>query len=81
MDRLDDSAADLRKALELKPGNVAATMLFARVESLRKNASEACRWLNAAYTEGGLRNRNLVRKEKDFDNIRYSECYMKFMEQ
>jgi len=50
------------------------------VESLRKNVSEACEWLNLAYGKGGLRNRSIVAREKDFDNIRYSECYMKFME-
>jgi len=80
MGRLDDSVADLKKALELTPGQLAAMMLLARVESLRKDTSEACRWLNAAYGKGDVRNVRPVISEKDFDNIRESECYRKFVE-
>ena len=34
----------------------------------------------ASYEKGGLRDPYIVIREKDFDNIRGSECYKEFME-
>ena len=78
--QFDRSLADIKKSLELKPGDVASMILLARVESLRHDATEACRWIKAAFDTGKLKDQRFLADEKDFDKIRTSPCFRELVD-
>ena len=68
------AAADLDKAIELDPSNPITYYNRACLESARKKTAAACDWLTKAINKG-FDERELIRADKDLDNIRGTACF------
>jgi tetratricopeptide (TPR) repeat protein len=79
LDRLDPALQDFRKAHELSRENPTIHLGIISVYSKQGKTDEACLWLRKAVEAGnktGYRF-NLLRRGKDFDNLREAPCYYK----
>ena len=78
MGQYDKAVADLDKAIELNPANAVSYYNRACLESVRKDTAAACEWLGKAM-EKGFDEKELIRADKDLDNIRGAACYEKLL--
>jgi tetratricopeptide (TPR) repeat protein len=69
---------EFEKAIEINPNYASAYYNIACVESIRKNIDSACRRLKESI-ELGLDDYELIKTDKDLDNIRNSSCYKTIM--
>jgi tetratricopeptide (TPR) repeat protein len=76
--KYDKAAADLDKAIELNPSNAVSYYNRACLESVRKNTASACDWLDKAIGKGFVEY-DVIRADKDLENIRGDACYEKLL--
>ena len=72
------SLADHKKAIELNPQDPNAYYNLACRYALRKDAGEACWWLERAVMKG-FSNWEHIKKDGDLDSIRGAACYTNIM--
>ncbi len=69
-----EAEQDLKKALEIDPQYALAIVSTAELYSMKKNATEACTWLQRGIKEG-YDDWDYIKTSNTFDNIRKASCF------
>lgn len=76
----DSAINDYNKALALAPDDLSVYTGFASIYSLMGNEVSACEWLNKAVEKDEKSQIKYRINNRNFDNIRNSNCYIKIMD-
>jgi tetratricopeptide (TPR) repeat protein len=74
----DRAIADYNKAVEIDPKYASPYYGRACLEAARGNKEEACNWLHKSIEEG-YSNWEDIKKDKNLDSIRNTDCYKSIM--
>jgi tetratricopeptide (TPR) repeat protein len=83
LNQIDKARQDYDKAISLNPNDSLAYYNYACLYALQNNAAEACKWLQLAIGKKdnyGLNIKMSLQEDKDFDNIRNTECFINILE-
>lgn len=75
----DQAVSDYNRAIELNPDSYITMYRMAGLFSVMNDAELACEWLGKSIRNGFSIGRQVMIKEKKFDNIRSSSCYKEIM--
>jgi tetratricopeptide (TPR) repeat protein len=75
----DQAMSDYHKAIELNPDSYVTMYKMAGLFSLMNDAEPACKWLGKSIQNGFSIGRQVMIREKKFDNIRSSSCFKEIM--
>jgi tetratricopeptide (TPR) repeat protein len=75
----DQAMSDYHRAIEQNPDSYVAMYNMAGLFSLMNNAEPSCKWLKKSIKKGFSIGRQVIRREKKFNNIRNSSCFREIM--
>ncbi|MHA2218172.1 MAG: tetratricopeptide repeat protein, partial [Candidatus Hodarchaeales archaeon] len=75
----DQAMSDYHKAIELNPDSYVTMYKMAGLFSLMNDAEPACKWLRKSIKNGFSIGKQVVKREKKFNNIRNSSCFREVM--
>jgi tetratricopeptide (TPR) repeat protein len=77
--RHDQAMSDYHRAIEQNPDSYVAMYNMAGLFSLMNKAEPACNWLKKSIKNGFSIGKQVIRREKKFNNIRNSSCFREIM--
>jgi Flp pilus assembly protein TadD len=80
LSKYNKAREDFNEAVRLKPDDPHAYYNYACLFALKKDATQACKWLQLAI-ERGLNDWKHIKEDKDFDNIRKTECFINLLKE